>query len=199
MNNEIYNDDIYSDEIYSRLKSLVEGVGVRIEDTNTNGAELYCYSLAIAMVRRQIKAVCDEFFANSQTGVKRYAKLLKIDCQNKSQQQLVEEIRSRLSDDYGNLRVEQMAQDYSLVGSGSYEMRRKKLVFSDVAVDDMARLAQFITKWSTMATQCVFDGDGTTFDRWDDMEQSFDYYDRLGLPFDIFDTYNYNKESEASE
>lgn len=189
-----------SDEIYNRLKSLVTGVGISVDDNSSNDAELYCYAQALGAVREQMRAIKDELFAVSENGIKRYVKLLNINIQDKTRDQIVDEIHAKLSDDYGNLKAEQMAEDFLLVGSGTYTLKRGRMTFSDVAFEDLGKLSEFIRKWTVMNTLCIFAGNGMKFDQWDAMENSFDYYDRLQLPFDILDTYYYNdEESEAIE
>ncbi len=188
-----------NNEIYDRLKNLVTGVGISVIDNSPDDAELYCYAQALNSVRQQIAIIVDDLFAVSDNGLKRYIKLLNINSQGKTYDQLIAEIQSKLSDDYGNLKIAQMAEDFLLVGSGTYAVTRGKITFSGVAVEDLDKLSEFIRKWTVMSAKCIFDSDGMAFDQWDAMANSFDYYDRLQLPFDILDTYNYSEESETNE
>ena len=181
-----------NNDVYNRLKSLVSGVGISVADGNADDAELYCYAVALNAVREQIRSVMHEVFATNENGLKRYVKLLNVIPDGKSDEEIFAEIQSRLSDDYGNLDSGIMAQDFANVGSGQYTLSKGQITFSGVNSQDLNRLSEFINKWTTMVTLCVFDGNGTSFDQWDSLEKDFDYYDRLQLPFDILDTYNYN-------
>lgn len=183
--------------VYDRLKALVTGVGIQVDDNSVDDAELYCYCQALDYVYQKIKSVADNVFAVSDENIDRYTSLLNIDCTDKTYDQIYAEIQSRFSADFGDVAVEDMAEDFQIVGSGTYSVSRGNLTFENVAVEDLYNLSQFLLKWSTPYTQCLFSGNGTTFDVWDEWGQSFSYYDNLQLPFSILDTYE--KESVTSE
>ena len=181
-------------EIFERMKALLKKTGIVFNEGGISNAEIYAYAYAIKAVRDDISAAVDELFLENGANAHKYAKLLNIDESRYTQSELEEEIKSRFAMNFATATVEDFDAAFDAVGSGSYSLSLSEddnvpeIIFSGVRGEDMPQLAKFIEAYTYTRERTFFDGDGMTFDDWDDWDQSFYMLDKMSLPFNIIDS-----------
>lgn len=175
---------------FERIKSLLEGIGIRFTEDGLSNAEIYAYSSALEALRKKIYAgLCEVFFTlNNASSLEKYTELLNIDASRLTRSEIKEHIIARLSQPYGYAAGSLMQREFEEIGSGSYETEDGRIVFDGIERNDLPRLGKFLKAFGYIGLGFAYAGSGLTFDEWDEWGLTFDEYDNLSLPFGIIDT-----------
>lgn len=174
---------------FSRMKSLLENLGLGFSENGITNAEIYAYSKGLELIKSYIQASLSEIFINIEenNNFSKYAALLAINENKYSNEELRKMIIQRLSQSFGDYTKSNFDEAFSHIGSGNYAITGNTIVFSNIKESDLKELGKFIESYVFLFTDVLFDGNGMTFDAWDNWAQNFYYYDNLGLPFNIID------------
>jgi hypothetical protein len=175
---------------FERMKKLLSDAGLTFEDGGITNAEIYSYAVGLDIVRNAIQQAFDKIFINIDTNedMSNYCELLNIDDEGKTNSELKSEIYKRLGAEYGQYTCTGFDEAFSKVGSGEYEISDDGIVFKNVDSKDLKRLGNFVAGYIFPFVKASCDGEGLTFDSWDEWSQSFYRYDNMNLTFDIIDT-----------
>lgn len=175
---------------FDRMKSLLSDSGLAFEENGITNAEIYSYAAGLEFVRQSLLDILCRIFISldNNDNVSMYTDLLDIDSAGYTTEELKKMIYKRLAQKYGDYTRVGFNEAFAAVGSGEYEISGGVITFSNVDLQDMKRLAEFIKGYVFVYTKAVCDGSGLDFDQWDSWGRSFHEYDSIGLTFDIIDT-----------
>ncbi len=174
---------------YSRMRQLLEPLGLSFEEGSVTGAEIYAYSKGAELVKNSFYSAYGFVFYNmAESGdIRRYAEMLSVDTEHFEGEALEKAVKNRFSHRYADYTAEDLREAFNSVGSGDYLIVNNELLFSFVDEEDLAQLGKFIEAFVHFTYPFRYDGEGMTFDEWDAWAKSFAEYDKLNLPFDILD------------
>ncbi len=179
--------------IFERMKALMQETGADCGTGTLNQVELRGYAAGIGLVRRTLAALLEEALLQSEAGGRYYASLLHLDGSRYTLEELTSQVTARLAAAFAACTVEEWQAAFDAVGSGGYAFDTdpvtgaRRIVFSNVAMEDLAELAKFIDAYTSPCFQVIYDGGGMTFAQWDAWARYFHTLDSLALPISILE------------
>ncbi len=174
---------------FERMKKLLEGTGISFNENGISNAEIYAYSEGLTFVFNRLRDIFNSIFINlsDDCSLDKYVEFLKIDTSGISNKDIKKLICSRLSEQFGNYTMDIFTNAFKGIGSGQYRISENGIVFSNVDKKDYEKLGRFIESYVCVCVQAGFDGEGLTFDDWDNWNKTFYEYDNLKFTFNIID------------
>lgn len=174
---------------FDRMKGLLEQVGISFTEGGISNAEIYAYADGISFVCNKLRDIYNSVFINlsDDCSLDKYIEFLNIYTSDMNNDDIKKAIYSRLSEQFGNYTMDIFSNAFKSVGSGQYQITSDGIVFSNVDEKDYEKLGRFIESYVCGYVQVSFDGEGLTFDDWDNWNKTFYEYDNLKFTFDIID------------
>lgn len=180
----------YSSKVYDRLKNLYFNLGLEVCDGNDADAEIYAISKAIENVNHIIGNIQGKIICDNVDNYDMYIDLLNIDKTNKSDIELLDEIKEKLSMQYGQFN--RHLYDKELAESGCrYKILGRTVKFQKMAREKLPKLHKFIDSYLAYFNMYTFYSESKrlNFDRWDALKNNCAYYDSLQLCWAFLDNY----------
>ena len=175
---------------YERMRALLEECGLTFSEHGITNAEIYAYSKALELLEASLESIEKEIFISDEydSDISRYAYLFGLDLRHNTPEEVKSAILRRFGYLYGGISVADLRADFALVGSGTYRNSGVMVTFSDVELKDLKALGSFISAYIPLYFGIFANGDGMTFDEWDETEFTFDNLDSFNLQFYYLDT-----------
>lgn len=178
-----------SNSVYERLKVLIEKLGFVFTDGGITKAEITAYTAGIEMVNNMLEKTIKSLILEPQSKADLvcYCKMLSINNENYTLQELENCIRKRLGERYSFAAAEEFSNAFDEIGSGSYEIVDGGIKISGIGIGGVKKVGEFIKAYVPFCADVLYEGTGMTFDEWDAISKCWDEYDRMQLPFNIID------------
>ena len=178
-----------SNSVYERLKALIQDMGFIFTEGGITKAEIMAYTAGIVLVNDMLEKTMKSLILKPQSkeDLAYYCRMLSINDENYTLQELENCIRMRLSERFSFATAEELNKAFAEIGSGSYEIVDGGIRFSDIGIGGVKKVGEFIRAYVPFCAAVFYEGTGMTFDEWDAIAKCWDEYDRMYLPFNIID------------
>lgn len=182
-----------NNEIYNRLLKLFKTLGFSPTDKSVLNAEIKGYAAGISFAENIMNDVYSNLFIDTanDTGLSMYLGLV-----DKEKQNTTEETRKIIIDAFCNNNGVISANEFKnavlTLGSGcKYNCANGILTISNADMIDRAffeKLKYFIDNYAPTHLLLKFDGNGMTFQLFDDLFLRWRKIDEFNIPFSVIDT-----------
>lgn len=178
-----------SSSVYERLKSLIHDLGFAFTDGGITKAEIMAYSVGIELVTDVIGESIKSLMLDTddRTSLAHYCKMLSVNDDNYSLQELKKHISTRLAERYSFATADEFKNAFAELGSGSCEIINGEIIVSGIGLSGIEKVGEFIKGYVPFCTNISYEGSGMTFDEWDKVSKCWDEYDSMSLPFNFID------------
>lgn len=168
---------------FSRMKALLEPLGIVFSENGISNAEIYAYSKGLEALEEKINGAMKKiFFTLYDDGdLRSYAKMLSVNPE-------YDEIFSRLSHRFAEYTLYEGIAEGEEIGTFSIAHDGALIPsFEDVPFSSIKKLVAFTEGFTLGGFRYFIDGDGMSFDDWDGLDYSFNSLDYINAPFKITD------------
>ncbi len=173
---------------YDRMKKLLLDVGIVFKDGGISKGEIIAYAKGIEILYNRIKKSLNKIYilGNENFDLSLYNNLLNID--SLTEPDNVDDVIRILSLNFGSNSKDDIQGGFSEVGEGDYSIDDDKIVFDNIGFDQLKELGNFISGYIPLCVKTEYNGTGLPFDDFDSLNFNFNKFDSMNLPFDIIDT-----------
>ncbi len=178
---------------YTRMRTLLEHIGLRFEEHGITDAEIYAYAEGLSLLGSRLEEIGESIFPVSDFS--RYIDLLQLNTALIPQENIPSAVTGRLSQGFAATTVSGQRSDYRLISRGNYAAQSNQMLYivdPTYSFEEMKELGRFLLAYLPAGMTARCSDDGMPFEAWDALDKCFYELDSLQLPFSITDTLRRN-------
>ncbi len=170
-------------EQYERLKSFFDN-----SDDVVLCGELMAYSNELEKLENELKNIFNHIYVESdECDLKYLINLVDAD-ETLTESDIKSEIKKRFSEKYGEYTKSEFLRQFEMIGDGEYESNDGENIFRSFSCEHLNDLCKFVSNHLFILADFKYDGDGFSYDDFDERDFSFVELDNFDLMFNLLDT-----------